>query len=1116
MLKLFLFFLSIIIFSNCVAQTESYTISLDKGYENFKQDNFISAIPFFEKAYSEINPEKNKEDFRILCLFLSQCFTNTNEISKAENFLTIGIQSYNCTMCVEDLIMAKLLNLLGLLNMTENQLIKAETALLKSQSIVKNLSGTISEEYVTSINNLARLYDLKVDYAKSEAYYVEAIKISRKIEGFDPSMYATLLSSLGLLYSNSNTLKEDTAIIIYKEAIAENKKTFGVEHPDYAMSLSFLSELYVDQGKFDLAKPLTIEAISIIKKNSITESLLNARVYNQLAEIYNKEGDFENSEKFYLETLAITKNQHGEDNKHYATILSNLAVFYQTNGRTEKAESFFFQTLKIYNKLADTLNSALTMSLLAAFYEDEGNLVKAENFFLQPINFLKDRPSFYVTALNNMGNFYLGIRKLNEAEFYLTSTVEILTKLYGRADGRTLVALSNMASLYGYQGNRIKQELVLKEVVKNEKKVLGNTHPAYLSSLNNLAVLYLQEHNYLSAGNLFKEILSTREILGELHPDYIFSLKNLAGFYHYIDSLSVSLLYWEKYISALKKEIISHTFYQSENELIKYLNRLGIVEALNSLSSLNFKTRGIYPKSSELLLENEYLLKGLSLRNTANAIKVVEHSSDTVLINQLHEYRLLKNSLSNIHSLPKAKHPTYLPQLEENANTLEKKLVKGSQIIKIGNEIGKTSWKQVQQSLKPNEATVEIVCFNYINKKWTDSTMYCALVLRKGYQFPFMVPLFEKKQLDSILQQTGNKNANDNVKTLYASRGIGVLHKAVLSVSLYDLIWKPLENELKGINTIYFAPAGELHRIAFAALPVNDKEVLSDKYKLVQLASTASVIDQQPFYVSASDKINLYGGISYNVDTTALKTAAISYHVENKSASSLPADIARGGSWSALPGTATEVQGIVAARNNKNNLSLLSGINATEESIKALEGNNSPVVLHIATHGFFFPNPKREGKNNIELGFEGGKAFKRSDDPLFRSGLLFAGANNAWSGKAAIGIEDGILTSYEVSNMYLPNTKLVVLSACETGLGDIKGSEGVYGLQRAFKMAGAENLIMSLWKVPDASTAEFMQELYKNLFAKQSIAEAFNNAQTTMKNKYRNDPYKWAAWVMVN
>ena len=170
--------------------------------------------------------------------------------------------------------------------------------------------------------------------------------------------------------------------------------------------------------------------------------------------------------------------------------------------------------------------------------------------------------------------------------------------------------------------------------------------------------------------------------------------------------------------------------------------------------------------------------------------------------------------------------------------------------------------------------------------------------------------------------------------------------------------------------------------------------------------------------------------------------------------------------------------------------------------------------MHIATHGFFFADPK-EKKTNIQQEFGNGDVFRKSDNPLFRSGLLMAGANAAWQGKPIEGVEDGILTAYEVSNLYLPNTKLAVLSACETGLGDIEGNEGVYGLQRAFKIAGIQNLVMSLWKVTDKETSEFMQQFYKGMFSGQSISDAFYSAQTTMKTKYRNEPVKWVAWILV-
>ena len=451
--------------------------------------------------------------------------------------------------------------------------------------------------------------------------------------------------------------------------------------------------------------------------------------------------------------------------------------------------------------------------------------------------------------------------------------------------------------------------------------------------------------------------------------------------------------------------------------------------------------------------------------------------------------------------------PSYVADLEEQANTLEKELTRSSSTFKNEQHKNDVTWKNIQQNLKPNEAAIEFVDFNFFNgKRYTDSTYYIALLLRKNKPEPELIKLFEKKQLDSVLSKKGN-DEYENITSLYSS-----------DKSIYNLVWKPMDKNLAGITKIYFAPSGNLHKISFAALPIGNNKVLSDKYQLIELNTTASVTDQVPSFINTTDNIQLYGGVQYDADSTALKQAVALYaaNKDNAASRSIPDDVDRGSKLTYLPGTETEIENIKQQSALTNNhVNVLSGIDATEESFKGLNGNASPSVIHIATHGFFFPDPKEEKDKTFARFETGGKVFKQSDNPLFRSGLLFAGANYAWTGKAIEGIEDGILTAYEVSNMYLPNTKLVVLSACETALGDIQGSEGVYGLQRAFKITGVKNLVMSLWKVPDQSTSEFMQAFYQYLFAKESISDAFYHAQTSMKNKYRNDPYKWAAWILV-
>jgi CHAT domain-containing protein len=176
--------------------------------------------------------------------------------------------------------------------------------------------------------------------------------------------------------------------------------------------------------------------------------------------------------------------------------------------------------------------------------------------------------------------------------------------------------------------------------------------------------------------------------------------------------------------------------------------------------------------------------------------------------------------------------------------------------------------------------------------------------------------------------------------------------------------------------------------------------------------------------------------------------------------------------------------------------------------------------LHLATHGFFFPDPKKELPDvdrmlmTIDSQFSKKNVYKASDDPMLRSGLLFSGANK-YSGKAQENTitDNGILTASEISNLDLRACELVVMSACDTGLGDIKGSEGVFGLQRAFKMAGVKNMIMSLWQVPDKETSELFTEFYKLTFEGKSIHQAFKLAQLKMKEKY--DPYYWAGFVLL-
>jgi CHAT domain-containing protein len=593
---------------------------------------------------------------------------------------------------------------------------------------------------------------------------------------------------------------------------------------------------------------------------------------------------------------------------------------------------------------------------------------------------------------------------------------------------------------------------------KKWQKEPGPDHPYFISNSEELARLYWKTNATIKANNLFAGVVQS------------------------------------KY-----KQLNKIFRFTSEKEKQLYLKN--IAGANDSYQSFCFEkishNLAGQPYSMSLLYRNLILSSAQELR------QIIHNSRDTLLAKNYTEWLTVKRQLANLYAQGSEANLLTVKELEGEADNIEKALARSS--AAFGKIQKRTTWQDIRKGLKDNEAAIEFIDFRLSNAdRATDSIEYAALVLKKTLAQPLLVPLFEKKRLDTLLEQSSNDEA-------------GAINKLYSSQDLFTILWKPVEKYLGGISKVYYAPSGNLFRISFGAILLNDKKVLSDKYRLVQLNTTETVASQDQDFITASDNIQLYGGIDYDADTTALKKAVEGY--SNQGASrSLPDDLTRGSSFRYLPGTKEEIDEIKKQADKAGvKVTLLSGVNATKESFLCLNDMLSPAILHIATHGFFFDEPGNDSSAAMKRKFEtSGKVFRESENPLFRMGLLFAGGNNIWRGRIAKNVGNGIVTAYEISSsMYLPNTKLVVLSACETARGHIDGSEGVYGLQRAFKIAGAQNLVMSLWKVPDAETSEFMQAFYRNIFNRQSISDAFYNARDTMKIKYRNDPYKWAAWVLV-
>ena len=489
-------------------------------------------------------------------------------------------------------------------------------------------------------------------------------------------------------------------------------------------------------------------------------------------------------------------------------------------------------------------------------------------------------------------------------------------------------------------------------------------------------------------------------------------------------------------------------------------------------------------------------LKGFVLNDAATALRKARQSGNAKLKTLIDEWQMNRELLSKQSNLPVNERTLSIDSLEKITNELEKQINQLAAGV-LQSKTETVNWQTIQSSLANDEAAIEFVRFRYFNKNWTDTIQYAALVIRKN-SLPEFVPLCTEAQISYCLTGAKDNDRETNINKLYRSTITGNKNNGkFLGDSLYQLIWKPLLPYLQNISTISYAPDGLLHKVAFHALPAPDKKILIDQYRLQQYTSIRQLANKEQTKTNNWNAVFLLGNPDFNT-LPATDKQTVTKPVSTRNA------------WAALPGTAKEITSLQQVfANNKVQVTMAQSKNATEEIFKKLDGHSLP-IMHLATHGYFLPDPKED---TIHKDLER-NIYALSNDPLIRSGIVMAGANNAWNGlQPPAGTEDGVLTAYEIAQMDLHSTKLVVLSACETALGDLQGSEGVFGLQRAFKIAGVKNMVVSLWQVPDKETVELMTAFYTNLLSGKEVREAFYQAQKEMRAKY--PPFFWAAFVLV-
>ncbi len=926
------------------------------------------------------------------------------------------------------------------------------------------------------------------DFDKAFTSLKTAEDLTKEQSGEKSIEYAKILYELSSIYKYLRQFDSAIASLEISNTIVKSLADTAKQYPK---NLTMLSQVYRDMGQYEKALPLQEKVLSLYSDDDKKTIGYAVAIYT-MALLYHDINEPQKEIPLYIEVKEIV----GKGNNGYASSNNNLAQAYEWLGDYEKALKFTEETLEDTN--IDSRYYATRLQNLAYIYNKLGNFKKAEEIYESALKNMakkygKEHPK-YGQLVNNVGKMYRSKGDLNQAQIRFKEALDIFLKNNDENHKRYGYQLNDYALVLLELNKDLEAiQLMKKNLVLSEKNGRAETLD-YFSWQNSLAVAYNKKKNYTDALPLIQNATKKTKILvGDSHPTYGKMLTSLSQTY-------VGLNDMEKAISVLKPsnaivvEQIDDVFkFRSEKEKKQFLKT--VTKNFDGMQSISIDINSEPGDLNAMNLDNQLMLKGLLLNNSKDIFSQLSTLNDSMVYNKVISYKSSKRQLSRLLS-------QLIQDRKRNVDSLRDVInLKETELVKLYNANFPDSidilkdWTTVQDHLTKNDIAIEFSNFRYYDSgKSTDSIMYVAYVYTKNSQYPEFVPLFKETQVLEILDKLSPNE-------LYTSN------------KLYDLIWEPLHDHLKDVKRIYFSPSGLLNQISFAAVHKNGAPLISN-YDLIQLSSTnlISDISKEPNFDSAL----FIGGIEYDYKDTLKKEHEAS-HFETASLDyldGLRGTKTRGESWDYLPGTLNEIKSLEQKFTQSNtSFSTLTAMNASESNFKSISGN-SPNVLHIATHGYFYENLNTESQYNMDLSVE--DQYRLADDPLLRSGLILAGANYAWkNGNNPNEDEDGILTALEISNLDLRNTNVVVLSACETGLGDIDSSEGVYGLQRAFKMAGVDNLIMSLWQVPDDETAEFMNLFYTEWITnKKNIRLAFNTTQRIMQKKYADEPLKWAAFVL--
>jgi CHAT domain-containing protein len=908
---------------------------------------------------------------------------------------------------------------------------------------------------------------------------------------------ASILSAAG---------KMDDALQPARQALDLREKLLGPEDASLERPLFVLGRTFERKADFKQAALFYERALAVQEKSSGLVSRRAWRILNNLSVVYLEMDELDKGESMLNQTLEIGEKVYGPDYIILANTLINMGNFYDEKADYSRAETFYERAVAIAEKKMGPKATGLEVVLanLAGVASERGDYEKAEKIAQRAVS---------IAELGGPSNPRLGLPLENLAEAYrLDGQPEAAEALYQRALSiyektlgleHPLVAdtLSGLGDIYRDRHDFERAESYYQRALAIRQKVLGEAHSAIGESLDHLGSIYRDRGDYARADSFYTRALAIRErVLGPEHPDVVETLSNLSVLQIDQGRFDLAANNLSRAVAISERNGNINLLAGSERQKFEYLKLLS--SQLDEAVTLNLLLAPDQAFVRELAATTVLQRKSRVLDVLSNSVKQIrEHATaeDRKLFDELDDVtsRLAQLVLSGPLHMTLEEHQKRVGALKDQREQLEAQISRRSREFRTASQ--PVTLTAIRDAIPSDAVLLEFLVYDHFlpqgvtGKERLGESRYAAYVIRASGEV-LSVDLGLAKDIDYEVAAY-RASLSDPRRTDVSKR----------ARALYLRILQPIRASIDNSTHLLISTDGQLSLIPFESLIDPQEQYAVESYSITYLSTGRDLLrmgvqrDSKSGPVLIADPVFGEPGVSTIARPNNPERPLSAQLVVRRSITA--ADDLSNVYFAPLSGTAREAQAIQSLFPEAK---ALTGAQATKTALKALQ---APSLLHIATHGFFLRDFQ---SNSVTIaGTRAINASSKIENPLLRSGLALSGAN-----LNKRGFDNGILTALEASNLNLWGTKLVTLSACDTGVGEVKNGEGVYGLRRAFFLAGTESLVMSLWPVSDYVTRELMIRYYSGLKSGLGRGEALRQAQLAMlKRKGRQHPFYWASFI---